>query len=114
PERLLVDVAGAEVAVAVRRDSRARRLILRIDGVSGAPVLTLPARTSLSRGESFLRKHAGWLENRLGRRPPAVPFRDGGSFPLRGSPCRIVHRGGRGLVTVERLDGESALIVPGD
>jgi predicted metal-dependent hydrolase len=112
PENLLVEVAGREILVPVKRNPRARRLILRIDAASGLPIVTLPARTSLAQAESFLRKHVGWLQRRLGRIPGEVPFADGSVFPLRGVPCRIVHRGGRGLVRLEN-GVEPLLSVPG-
>jgi predicted metal-dependent hydrolase len=112
PESLLVEVDGREILVAVKRNPRARRLILRVDAASGLPVVTLPARAPLAQAESFLRKHVGWLQGRLGRIPGEVPFADGGVFPLRGTPCRIVHRGGRGLVRLE-TGGEPLLSIPG-
>lgn len=114
PERLLVQAAGHELTVPVKRNARARRLILRLDAVSGLPVLTLPARTSLAQGERFINDHIGWLEARLARRPNGVPFRDGVLFQLRGAPCRIVHRGKRGLVRLEDSVGELVLAVPGE
>jgi predicted metal-dependent hydrolase len=111
PEQLRVAVAGEAVQVAVRRNGRARRLILRIDGASGAPVLTLPERTSLAQGETFLKRNVAWLETRLSRRPAEAPLSDGSIFPLRGEPCRIACRGGRGLVRLERGE-ELVLSVP--
>ncbi len=80
PERLSLQVAGREVPVAVKRNARARRLILRIDAASGLPVVTLPMRASLAQGEAFLHKHVPWLETRLGR-APGLPFCDGAEFP---------------------------------
>ena len=74
----------------------------------------MPARVALAQGENFVRKNIAWLEQRLERRPGEVPFCDGAEFPLRGGLCRIVHRGGRGLVRLE--DGGDALVlsVPGE
>lgn len=114
PEKLLVEVAGRELPVTVRRNPRARRLILRIDAASGLPVVTLPPRTALSQAEAFLGKHVGWLEARLGQAVRAAPFCRGALFPLRGSPCRIEHRGGRGLVRLDPAGEETLLSVPGD
>jgi predicted metal-dependent hydrolase len=113
PEQLLVEIAGRELPVAVRRNARARRLILRLDSTSGLPVLTLPARTGLAEGERFLRKNAGWLAARLAKTQRGAPLSDGCLIPLRGEPCRIVHCGGRGLVVPSRVDGELRLFVPG-
>lgn len=114
PEAVIVPVAGGQLSVPVKRNKQARRLILRMDGVSGLPVLTLPARASLAQAERFVLDHIGWLEARLGKQPGDVPFRPGGVFPLRGHPCRIVHRGGRGLVRLEAEAGEPVLSVPGE
>lgn len=114
PEKLFVQAEAEEFAVAVKRNSRARRLILRIDPVSGQPVLTLPSRISLAEGERFLHAHLGWLEARLARQPGDEPFRHGAIFPLRGAPCRIEHRGGRGLVRLEASGASLTLAVPGE
>jgi predicted metal-dependent hydrolase len=114
PERLFVDIAGRQVAVAVKRNPRARRLILRIDHGSGHPVLTLPARTGLAHGERFLAAHLAWLERQLSGIAPTTPLTDGSVFPLRGEPCLIRHSGGRGLVVLEANGGIPHLVVPGD
>ena len=113
PEQLSVEIAGRDVSVTVRRNARARRLILRLDPATGSPVLTLPARTALAQGYAFLRKNIGWLEGSLGRACDGLPFADGAVFPLRGVPCRVVHHGGRGLVSLEASDGGLRLCVPG-
>lgn len=113
-EALSVEVGGRDVAVAVKRNARARRLILRIDSRSGLPVVTLPARTPLAQGDVFLRKNRGWLEARLDRQPEPAPFCDGSAFILRGESCRIVHRRGGGLVRVETIEGGRVLSVSGD
>jgi predicted metal-dependent hydrolase len=114
PERISVQIAGREVPVSIKRNARARRLILRLEPASGLPVLTLPARTSLAKGEGFLRQNLGWLEARLGRCAKAIPFSHGTVFTLRGQPCRVVHRAGRGLVRLEPEAGDMRLCVPGD
>ena len=113
PERLTVEIGGRALPVAVVRNRRARRLILRIDDATGLPVVTLPTRTSLAQGERFLNGQLAWIEARLARRAPSAPFRSGGVFPLRGTPCRIEHRDGRGVVSLA-LEGEGSLVsIPG-
>jgi predicted metal-dependent hydrolase len=113
PERLTVEVGGRTLPVAVVRNRRARRLILRIDDVTGLPVVTLPIRTSLAQGERFLHAQLNWIEARLARRTSSAPFRSGEVFPLRATPCRIEHRPGRGVVSLAP-EGEGFLVtVPG-
>jgi len=112
-ELFVARVSGRKIPVVIKRNSRARRLILRIDEALGLPVITIPSRMALTKGEDFLRENLHWVENRLSRISPAVPFSDGGVFPLRGAPCRIVHSGGRGLIEVKREPGGWVLTVPG-
>lgn len=114
PEKLLIASAGRKIPVVIKRNARARRLILRVDEALGLPVLTLPSRTALGQGEAFLREHAAWLEAQLERLTPPTPFTDGAVFPLRGRPCRIRSRRGRGLVTVEPRGEGLVLSVPGE
>ncbi len=113
-ERLFVEIGGREIPVAVRRNPRARRLILRVDHMSGLPVLTLPARTGLAHGERFLAANLSWLEGQVSAMAPTTPLSDGTIFPLRGEPCLIRHRGGRGVVVLEANGGIPHLGVPGD
>ncbi|MGH6926448.1 MAG: M48 family metallopeptidase [Propylenella sp.] len=113
-ERLFVDIEGRRIPVAVRRNARARRLILRVDHASGEPVLTLPRRTGLSEGARFLADHVAWLKGQVGAIAPTTPLHDGSVFHLRGEPCRIRHRGGRGLVVLEANGSIPGLVVPGD
>ena len=114
PEKLLIASAGRRISVVIKRNPRARRLILRVDEALGLPILTLPSRTTLSSGEDFLRRNLAWLEERLQRLSPASPFSDGATFPLRGTLCRIRARRGRGIVTLERRDSGLLLNVPGE
>lgn len=114
PEKFFVQACGRAVPVSISRNPRARRLILRIDPGSGLPVLTLPHRTPLAAGQRFLKENAEWLENQLVRIAPPVPFRPGSTFPLKGVPCRIRHRPGRGTVTLEKVGERYVLTVPGE
>jgi predicted metal-dependent hydrolase len=114
PEKLLIASAGRKIPVVIRRNTRAKRIILRIDESLGLPVLTLPARTSLVHGENFLRSHLEWLQERMRSLAPASPFADGSAFPLRGFPCRIRSVRGRGVVMLERRASGLVLAVPGE
>ncbi len=114
PEKVLIAAAGRRIPVAIRRNPRAQRLILRIDEALGLPILTLPSRTALSEGERFLRTHIEWIEERLRLLTPSRPFVDGGTFPLRGRLCRIRAGRGRGVVTCERSGEGYVLRVPGE
>ena len=110
---LTLTIDGQTVIVPVRRSDRAQRMILRMDAARGSPLLTLPAGERLAEARRFLDAHSGWLASRLARLAEARPFADGAVFPLRGEPCRIVHRDGRGLIRLEETQQEQQVIVPG-
>lgn len=96
---------GRAVEIELRVSSRARRLSLRVDPVQGGAVLVLPSRRLRSQGLRFAESRVGWILSRLARVPERVPFAEGATIPLLGSPHTIRHRPeGRGLLTVS--DGE--------
>ena len=102
------------VAVAVRRDSRARNYTLRVKSAKGAPVLTMPSRGSLREARAFLDRHAGWLLNEMEKLPDPRPIVDGSLLPVRGVPHRVRHLGEtRGTVAVVADGPEPALVVAG-
>ena len=86
----------------VRRDSRARRMLLRVMPRDGAVVLVLPVRASLRSGQRFVIEQADWILARQDERPVVQVWQDGASLPLKGIPHTIRHRPGmRGGVWVE-------------
>lgn len=59
---LTVDLAEETVPVRLRRNARAKKMILRIDGVNGDIKLTAPKHVSLSALRGFLKEHKNWIE----------------------------------------------------
>jgi predicted metal-dependent hydrolase len=84
-----LSVQGIGVPVEVRRHSAARRLTLRVSKTRRAVVVTLPATSHIDEAGRFLSTHADWVRERLGRVPEPVPFIDGATIPLRGTPHRV-------------------------
>ncbi|MBU0725533.1 MAG: M48 family metallopeptidase [Alphaproteobacteria bacterium] len=92
---------GRELAVALRRSPRARRLILRIDQ-TGTVTLVLPAIVRLAEAKAFLAAHQGWVEARMAKIPGRLPLADGAIVPYLGRDHRIRHRPeARGTVWLE-------------
>ena len=83
-------LADREVPMTVRRSTRAKRILLRLDAAGGGVVLVLPRRASLAEGLRFARSKARWVARRLENLPPSVPFADGATIPLMGRSCEIV------------------------
>lgn len=119
PEAITLEIAGREQRIALRANPRAQRYILRVPADGGPPVLTVPRGGSLATARDFAQRQRGWLAGRLGERPEAVPFAQGGVIPLRGAAHRIVAAGGlRGLVRAEPAaeredEAIGHLLVPG-
>lgn len=90
-------VGDPPIEVRLRRDPRARRLVLRVGRTGGSPVLTFPPGLPLSTLTAFLRTQDAWLRLRLSDQPThhrvgigsILPFGDGtltiraGAGPLR-------------------------------
>ncbi|OHC74966.1 MAG: hypothetical protein A3G18_01430 [Rhodospirillales bacterium RIFCSPLOWO2_12_FULL_58_28] len=105
-----IDLGGRVVALRLRRNPRARRLILRIDADSGGVVVTLPKRASAEEGMALVRRKAAWIADRLDVLPKRVPFADGAVVPLLGDERLIIHRpDGRFSVG----DGDGGIVVGG-
>jgi predicted metal-dependent hydrolase len=101
-KQIEVDVDGQSVPVSIHRNKQARRLILRLDPISGGARLTLPSYVPLAEGLEFIQQQQGWLKRRLGKVPERVPFEDGAVIPMLGDDYTIRHmRSVRGAVWVE-------------
>ena len=89
-----VELGGKRVPVRLYRNTRARRIILRIDDRNGdgdGVSVTLPRRTPLREGLDLIDEKAAWVLDRLGGLPPRVDFADGASVPLGGVDHTIRH-----------------------
>ncbi|HEX6441759.1 MAG TPA: SprT family zinc-dependent metalloprotease [Stellaceae bacterium] len=75
--------------LSIRVNPRARRLLLRVDASSRAVELVLPHGVAAEHGLRFLSAQRGWIANRLGALPAAVPFAEGAIVPVFGEPHRI-------------------------
>ncbi len=77
-------------------------------------MITLPPRVKTAEAARFLEAHKGWLEARLQRQRPRMPFAQGTLLPLRGVPMPIEHRAPiRGETRIENTPDGPVLIVHG-
>ncbi len=107
--------AGSDTSrpIRVRVNPRSRTYRLSINS-AGDPLLSVPPRGRLSEAQTFLDRHANWLNVRLERRPDPVAFTHGAEVPLRGTMHHIKGTGQlRGTVQVHQENGERLLLVPG-
>ncbi len=101
-DRTVIEVDGRDVAMAVRRSGRARRVSLKVDVRIGGVELVLPKRASMKSGMAFVREQREWIAARLSEMPPVIQLADGAVLPLRGVTHRVRHRPDRrGTVWIE-------------
>lgn len=86
-----LSVGGEDVALAVQRSRRARRLTLRVDQRSGELQLVLPQRVPLREGLDFAERKVDWIRDQLAALAPQRPFVDGAVVPYLGAPQIIRH-----------------------
>lgn len=113
PRRLLqvVSPSGEAIAVALKRNPRARRLVLSVDPAEAAAALVIPPFVSIGEAQAFLDSRRDWLANRLASVPARSPFVDGAAIPFLGRTLRLRHRPGARCAT--ELHGET-LVVGGE
>ncbi|TAN62622.1 MAG: M48 family peptidase [Magnetospirillum sp.] len=88
---LLLDIAGHELSVAVRRSATASRMSLRV-APGGGVVVVLPAGVPLAEAEHFVRHQGDWIAARLAAMPEGVPLTPGAELPFMGIPHVIAHQ----------------------
>lgn len=89
PDAETFALPGGNAEVHWRRNTRARRVSLRINPCDGTVVVTLPPRAGRKAGVALLMTHAAWVSDRLAALPSAVPFVDGAVIPIDGVPHRL-------------------------
>jgi len=82
---------GITMPVRMKRNKRARRLILRLDQHSEGGVLTLPPGATQKDAQALARENAEWLYSKLQERPPREAFEDGQTLSLLGETIIIRH-----------------------
>lgn len=90
-----LDLAGRRVPLAIRRDPRSQRIIIRPCPASRTVRLTLPARAPLRAGLMLIEANREWLEAEIRRCfVAAIPFSPGMRIPFAGRPLLLEGRPG--------------------
>ncbi len=114
PEAFELATDEGVIAVALRRNPRARNYTLRIGGPARPPTLTIPPRGSLSGAQRFLDRHVAWLRRQVARVPEALSIADGSTIPIRGVLHKIRHEPYRRWTGVSDVMGTPVLAVSGE
>lgn len=86
-----LDIDGRTVPLRVRRNARARRLILRLDDETGGAVVTIPKRTAIQDAISMAKRQSAWIAAQIKRTPERVAFEVGARVPFRGEEMSVCH-----------------------
>src|ERR1700748_1125519 len=82
PELLKID--GRLLEVRVRLNPRARRMIVKVNPVTGEVSVTAPTRRGLSAALDFARGERDWIAGQLAKASGAVALEAGATIPFRG------------------------------
>ena len=107
----LLAVDGVDVAVSVKLNARARRIVLRVHPASGEVVVTAPARGGAGPALAFARRETQWIARQLKHLPEKVALAPGAEVPYLGESHPIRYSAMRGPSPVWTEDG--AILVSG-
>lgn len=109
--RELLALDGVDVALCVRLNPRARRIVLRVNPMNGDVVVTAPARGGIAPALAFARRETQWICGQLKRMPQKVALAPGAEVPYLGLNHAIRHSPAKGPSPVWTEDG--AILVCG-
>lgn len=114
--QLILD--GKTIDVTLRPNTRAKRIVLRLDKHGEGIVLTVPRGTSHSKAMEFAASQGAWIWQQLAKQPDMVKFGAGAVIPVRNIPHHITASNERRTpVWCEVLENDNhpaALFVSGD
>lgn len=111
---LEIELGTGRVPLVIRRNPRAKRLIMRLaPGAAGVSV-TAPPRASARSILDFIERHKGWVESRIARGAEPVPVAPGAVLPFRGGGLTVLHEPGRRSARFDEREGAAVLLVGGE
>ena len=87
--RELLAIDGEKLGVVVRLNPKARRMVMRINPVSGDVMVTAPKRMGRAAALAFVRGESEWLRGQRAQAPKKVALAPGALVPFMGTPHRI-------------------------
>ena len=109
--RELLAIDGADVAISVRLNPRARRIVMRVNPTTGEVSVTAPTRGGAGAAMAFARGETQWIARQLARMPKPVALMPGAVVPFLGVSHPIRHSLSRGPAPVWTEDG--AILISG-
>ncbi len=104
---------GDQIRVRLEVNSKARRLILRLDERRREAVAIAPTRRQIKDAAAFAAERIDWISTRLQHLPEVVRFEENNLISYRGAPCRLTAEG-QGRVARMMAGQPNILCAPGD
>jgi predicted metal-dependent hydrolase len=104
-----IRIGDPAIEVRLRRNGRARRMVLRVAQSGRGPTLTLPPGVPLARARAFLRDQEDWLRRHLAASPGGRAVRDGSVLPFGDASLTVRAHPGRSMLCADGI-----LHVPGN
>ena len=112
-EPVSILIEDRPVIVSFRRNSRAKRIILRLTRDVTGVIVTVPKNVSTARAQAFVEKSVPWISKHLKQRTPRTILGPGSIVPLRGIPHEVhATTARRGNITID--PATRRILVPGD
>ena len=99
-ETVALAIDGAPVAVKLRLNPRARRVIVKVHPTTGEVTVVAPTRSGLAHALDFARREKDWIARQRARVPAPVTLAPGARLPFRGQGHEIRHGGASGPAPV--------------
>ncbi|MGV6800574.1 MAG: M48 family metallopeptidase [bacterium] len=93
PETLQIE--GREIPLKLRINRRAKRVILKVDNLHPAVLLTVPSKRQISTGLRFIEERYHWIAGQLLAGPQPHPFCPDQELEIMGKKYRLTHVEGR-------------------
>lgn len=87
----VVEIAGREIPVVIRRLERARRMTMRLAPDGSEVRISIPRWTRTAEALAFAQSRRDWLARQVNALPAEAPIGDGAVLHFRGGPLAIVH-----------------------
>ena len=116
PAKSQLVIDGKTVDVILRKNPRAKRIILRLAKSNDAIVLTVPRGTTHRAAMEFAASQGVWITQQMAKQPQTVSFETGAIIPLRNRPHKIIQSSTRRtpVWTGTGEDGEPVIYVSGN
>ena len=87
----IVEVAGRQIPVVIRRLERARRMTMRLAPDGSEVRISVPRWTRTAEALAFAQSRRDWLARQVDALPAGGPVGDGATLHFRGEPLAILH-----------------------